>query len=57
MPTYDLRDCSRSVLESFEAGLLRAIAEGREDLRPRLEAVRAQIPLAPNYCITYGERR
>lgn len=54
---YDLRDCSRALLESFEANLLLYISRGDEHLRPRLEAVRAQIPHAPEYCITYRTDR
>lgn len=53
MRPIDYRDCSRALLEAFEAGLLRDIAAGREDLKPHLEAVRAQIPHAPLYQIEY----
>lgn len=49
----DLRDCSRALLESFEEGLARDVAAGRDDLQQRLEAVRAQIPHAPEYEIIY----
>ena len=56
MRRANLEDCSREVLEAFADGLERDITAGREDLRPRLEAVRAQIPHAPLYCIDHKPR-
>lgn len=54
---YDLCDCSRAFLECVADNLEREVVGGREDLRERLEAVRAQIPYAPEYTITHHEER
>lgn len=52
-PTYDLADCSREFLEAVEKNLMADIAMGRNDLRHRLDMVRAQIPKAPPYHVLY----
>lgn len=52
-PTYDLADCSREFLEVVEENLKADVANGREDLRHRLDMVRAQIPKAPPYHVLY----
>lgn len=53
----DLRDWSRPLLEVTADHLEKAIAAGEKHLQPRLEAVRAAIPDAPNYSIDHGYRR
>lgn len=49
----DLRDWSRQTLEAAADHLEKAIAAGDTVLQPRLEAVRAAIPDAPDYHIEH----
>lgn len=52
----DLRDCSRAWLEAAEKTLQAMVDAGYVQMAPRLEAVRAAIPDAPDYHIDHRAR-
>lgn len=49
----DLRHCSRAFLEAAEESVANKVAAGRDDLLPRLEAIRSAIPDAPGYTLEH----
>lgn len=52
----DLRDCSRAWLEAAAKSLQAMVDIGYRHLQPRLDAIRAQIPHAPEYDIDHKDR-
>lgn len=53
----DLRDCSRAWLEAAEKTLQDMVDAGYVQMAPRLAAVRAALPDAPDYHIDHGYGR
>lgn len=51
---HDIRDMSRPLLEIIAEHLSAEVSRGKTEYACRLEAVKAQIPRAPDYEITHA---